>query len=196
MIIRVDRSLPLSYENDIENAVKEIPYFYAPNTSYAETDPFFEHYITLIKNSDVIENGQFTHAVLDEGNIVSNLHGFIYPILYIFAEKAGITINKITRIKINLILQDKTFKNINYNFPHSDRGTGDKVFLYYINDSDGDTFLFDEYDDYKIIPNKFTVNDRITPRKGTGVFFEANRFHASSNPAIAQNRYVINFNFI
>ena len=125
--------------------------------------------------------------------IIKNLLG---ANLYIFAEKAGITVNKISRIKINLILQDKTFKNINYNFPHSDRGTGDKVFLYYINDSDGDTFLFNEYDDYETIPDTFTVKDRITPRKGTGVFFEANRFHASSNPTIAKNRYVINFNFI
>jgi hypothetical protein len=196
MIIPVSNTLPIAYENDIEQAVKEIPYFYAPNTSYADNDPAFKHYTELTKNSNIVENGQFTHAVLDEGHIVSNLHGFVYPILYIFAEKAGITVNKISRIKINLILQDKTFKNINYNFPHSDRGTGDKVFLYYINDSDGDTFLFNEYDDYETIPDTFTVKDRITPRKGTGVFFLSNRFHASSNPAIAKNRYVINFNFI
>jgi hypothetical protein len=196
MILKIDRCLSVNYENDIEKVVTEIPYYYAPNTSYATDDPFLEHYLKLSKNSSIIENGQFTHAVLDEGNIVSNLHGFIYPLLYTFADKAELTIKKITRIKINLLLRDKTFKQFNYNFPHSDRGSGQKAFVYYVNNSDGDTFLFDEYDDYTNIPEKFTIVDRVQPKKGTGVFFDCNRFHASSNPVSTQHRYVINFNFI
>jgi len=196
MIIKVNKCLPELYENDIERVVTEIPYYYAPNTSYSEDDSFFEHYIKLTKNPNVVENGQFTHAVLDEGNIVSNLHGFIYPILYMFAEQAKIKINAITRIKINLLLRDKTFKEWNYNFPHSDRGRGEKAFVYYVNDSDGDTFLFEEFDDFINIPDNFTVVDRVTPKKGTGVFFDCMRFHASSNPVNMQHRYVINFNFI
>jgi hypothetical protein len=196
MIIKVEKCLPKKYEDDIEKAVTEIPYYYAPNTSYGSDDPFLAHYIKLSKNTNIIENGQFTHAVLDEGHIVSNLHGFIYPVLYMFAEKAEIAVTRITRIKINLLLRDKTFKEFNYNFPHSDRGLGEKVFLYYINDSDGDTFLFKEYDDFKNIPDNFSIDKKIKPVKGTGIFFECNRFHASSNPAITQHRYVINFNFI
>jgi hypothetical protein len=195
MIIRVNRSLPLAYENDIENAAKEIPYFYTPNTSYAESDPSFKHYAELTKNSNIVENGQFTHAILDHGKVLSELHGLIYPILYIFAEKANIVVNNITRIKINLLLRDRSLDSNNYNFPHSDRAGGDKAFLYYINQTDGDTFLFEEADDYKNIPSKFTLKDRVTPSKGTGVFFDCSRFHASSNPIINQHRFVINFNF-
>lgn len=196
MLVKVNNSLPAAYEDDIEKAVSEIPYYYAPNTSYGLDDPFLPHYLKLTQNANVIENGQFTHSVLDEGNIVSNLYGFLYPILYIFAEKANIKINKITRIKVNLLLRDRTFQQYNYNFPHSDRGSGDKVFLYYVNDSDGDTFIFEEHDDMQTIPDKFTVKERITPKKGTGIFFECKQFHASSNPAQFQHRYAINFNFI
>jgi len=196
MIVKLDKCLPKKYEDDLEKIVTEIPYYYAPNTSYADTDPFLEHYLKLSKNSNIIENGQFTHSVLDEGHIVSNLHGFIYPVLYIFAENAGITINKITRIKINLLLRDKTFKEFNYNFPHSDRGSGEKAFVYYINDADGDTFLFNEYDDFNTIPDTFTIADKVSPKKGTGVFFDCFRYHASSNPSVSQHRYVINFNFV
>ncbi len=196
MITKVNRCLSKKYEDDIEQVVTEIPYYYAPNTSYAKDDPFYEHYSKFLKDSNIIENGQFTHAILDEGHIVSNLHGFIYPLLYTFAEQAEIVVNKITRIKINLLLRDKTFQKINYNFPHSDRGNGEKAFVYYVNNSDGDTFLFDEHDDYINIPNSFTIIDRITPNKGTGVFFDCMRFHASSNPVTSQHRYVINFNFV
>lgn len=196
MIIKINNFLPELLENDLEKVVTEIPYYYAPNTSYSEDDPFFDHYIELIKNSCTIENGQFTHAVLDEGQVVSNLHGLLYPVLYSAAEKAGIKINAITRIKINLLLRDKTFTMNNYNFPHSDRGHGEKIFIYYLNDSDGDTIIFNEYDDYQTVPKKFTIAERITPKKGTGVFLECARFHASSNPAQTQHRYVINYNFI
>jgi hypothetical protein len=195
MIATVGNILPKKLENDIEHVVTEIPYYYGSNTSYGKEDPFFDHYSKLTQNINIVENGQFVHSVLDEGVIVSNLHGLLYPVLYQFADKAGITVNAITRIKINLLLRDKTFKEFNYNFPHSDRGNGEKVFIYYVNDSDGDTVMFNEYDDYKTIPDTFTIVDRITPKKGTGVFFEANRFHASCNPAISQHRYIINYNF-
>lgn len=196
MIVKVDRCLPAKYEDDIERAVTEIPYYYAPNTSYADNDPFLEHYLQLSKNKNIIENGQFTHSILDEGHVVSNLHGFVYPILYIFAESAGIKVKAITRIKINLLLRDRTFTEENYNFPHSDRGSGEKVFIYYINDADGDTVLFKEWDDMKTIPDKFNIEKRVTPKKGTGIFFDCMRYHASSNPVHSQHRYVINFNFI
>jgi hypothetical protein len=195
MIVKVNNCLPKKLENDIENIVGEIPYYYGPNTSYAVNDPFFDHYNKLSKHANVVENGQFTHSVLDEGTIVSNLHGLLYPVLYSFAEKENIEVNAITRIKINLLLKDKTFTKENYNFPHSDRGSGEKIFIYYINDSDGDTIIFNEYDDYVNLPDKFTIADRITPKKGTGVFLESSRFHASSNPSLMQHRYVINFNF-
>jgi len=197
MIIPVNNVLPKRLEDDIEYIVTDVPYYYAPNTSYAPEDPFFEHYLELVKKSNIIENGQFTYSVLDEGNIVSPLYNLFYPILFSFADKANIIVNEITRIKVNLLLRDKTFTSKNYNFPHSDRGNSgaDKAFIYYANDSDGDTVLFNEFDDYTHVPKNFTIADRVTPKKGTGVFLESNRFHASSNPAVSQHRYIINFNF-
>ena len=37
--------------------------------------------------------------------------------------------------------------------------------------------------------------DRITPKKGRAVLFHSNRFHASSNPVVAQRRVIINHVF-
>jgi hypothetical protein len=55
--------------------------------------------------------------------------------------------------------------------------------------------LFKEFDDLKTIPNNFNVQEKISPARGRGIFFEGKRFHASCNPSIFQHRYVINFNF-
>lgn len=194
MFKKIDKFLPEKYVYDIEEIVKDLPMYYSINTSYAPEDKHFEYWNDQLAKSTIVDNGQFTHAVFHKGEIFSKYYGLLYPILYLFAEKAGIVVNEIVRIKINLLLRDKTFTKENYNFPHSDRD-GKNVFVYYINDSDGDTVLFNEFDNLKTIPNNFTVYDRITPQRGSGAFFESMRFHASCNPAITQHRYVINFNF-
>jgi hypothetical protein len=194
MITKVDKCLPKKYISDIEDIVKDLPMYYSINTSYAPEDKHFNFWNSQLTQSNIVDNGQFTHAVFHKGEIFSKYYGLLYPILYMFADKAGYTVNEITRIKVNLLLQDKTFTSENYNFPHSDRD-GKYAFLYYVNDCDGDTIFFNEFDNLKTIPNNFTVCEKTNPSKGSGVFFESIRFHASCNPCISQYRYVINFNF-
>lgn len=77
-----------------------------------------------------------------------------------------------------------------HNNPHTDSRINHFVVLYYVNDTDGDTFMFDQLagDD----TSSFTVYKRITPKKGRAIIFNGSRYHASSTPTIAQ-RCVINF---
>jgi hypothetical protein len=194
MFKKIDKFLPEKYVSDVEEIVKDLPMYYSMNTSYAPEDKNFNFWNDQMKTSTIVDNGQFTHAVYHQGEIFSKYYGLIYPMLYLFAEKANIVVNEIVRIKINLLLRDKTFTEENYNFPHSDRD-GKYVFLYYINDSDGDTVLFNEFDNLKTVPSNFNIYKRVTPQQGSGVFFESMRFHASCNPCVSQHRYAINFNF-
>jgi Rps23 Pro-64 3,4-dihydroxylase Tpa1-like proline 4-hydroxylase len=64
--------------------------------------------------------------------------------------------------------------------------------VYYCNDSDGDTFLFNEFYDGKN-PDKLTIAQRVTPKKNRCVVFESNRMHASSSPIYSKDRRIINF---
>lgn len=69
-----------------------------------------------------------------------------------------------------------------------------KTLIYYVNDSDGDTFLFkNRYQDGKH-PGKLEVVDRYTPKKGSAVLFDSTQYHASSPPTKGK-RFVINFIF-
>jgi hypothetical protein len=67
--------------------------------------------------------------------------------------------------------------------------------IYYVNDSDGDTFLFNEFWDPVSgqPPTQLTLNQRVTPKRNRAVIFESDRFHASSNPRFNKNRFIINF---
>lgn len=73
------------------------------------------------------------------------------------------------------------------------------VVLYYVNDTDGDTFLFDKKTNYKDIryasvvnQNELKVVKRVTPKKGRVLIFNGNTYHSSSGPT-ENIRCIINF---
>jgi ectoine hydroxylase-related dioxygenase (phytanoyl-CoA dioxygenase family) len=80
-------------------------------------------------------------------------------------------------------------------YPHVDADKDHLVFLYYVNDSDGDTIFFNEkYDGSKI--DNLTVMSRVSPESGKAVVFDGRTYHASSSPSIGDYRCVINIDFI
>jgi hypothetical protein len=79
--------------------------------------------------------------------------------------------------------------HIDVHYPHL-------VVLYYVNDTDGDTFIFDKTTaDCKYITKdtKLNVLKKVSPKKGRVVVFNGNRYHSSSGPT-KDVRCIINFN--
>jgi hypothetical protein len=58
--------------------------------------------------------------------------------------------------------------------------------VYYVNNSDGDTRIFDD---------NMTMLHSNTPAQGNAIIFPSNRFHCSSNPIQSNVRCIINFVF-
>jgi hypothetical protein len=67
--------------------------------------------------------------------------------------------------------------------------------LYYVNDSDGDTFLFNRTKKDGPIPkdSELEILKRVSPKKGRVVLFDGSRYHSSSGPS-KDVRCIINFN--
>jgi hypothetical protein len=85
-----------------------------------------------------------------------------------------------------------------YDNPHVDAQFEHLVCLYYINDSDGDTFIFDKTSNDTPITypdTKFEIIKRITPKKGRAILFNGNRYHSSSCPTNGV-RCILNFNVL
>jgi hypothetical protein len=100
-----------------------------------------------------------------------------------FFIKNNIEFRAILRAKFNLVTnsletQERQPVHVDYKFNH-------KVFLYYVNDSDGDTILFDK--NYKIV-------EKIKPEKGKFLIFDGDILHASSPPVKSKKRMIINLN--
>lgn len=119
---------------------------------------------------------------------------FSYDVLvYSISELLGQRL-ELERIKTNLMLPKPKMKLQGYNRPHIDYPEcGMKTFLLYLNDCDGDTFIFDKtYTGEN--PGKMTVIEQITPNANTAVMFDSYRYHASSIPTLGK-RAVINVVF-
>jgi hypothetical protein len=100
---------------------------------------------------------------------------------------------EIYRIKANLLYKNSAFPENSYNPPHTDDVKSNfKSVVYYVNDSDGDTILFNESFTGQQLKN-VTVTEKCKPKRGNFFAFDSNRFHASTPPRINDRRMVINF---
>ena len=79
----------------------------------------------------------------------------------------------------------------NINFPHVDAEYPHDVLLYYINDSDGDTIIFNEKKGFCGTP---TIKQTIKPKKGRLVMFNGHHLHAGELPRTNEKRLVLNIN--
>ena len=104
-------------------------------------------------------------------------------------------IEGVNRIKFNLLLKNSEFPEDHYNLAHQDATRECYSLVYYLNDSDGDTYLFNEFYEDGKIPDKLTVAQRVTPKKNRAVIFDSTRYHASANPRNSSERFVINYVF-
>jgi hypothetical protein len=112
-----------------------------------------------------------------------------------FFEKHNLQIKEVIRIKSNILTRST---NTEYHSPHIDTSVPHLVFLYYVNDSDGDTFFFDKFysPDSELKEDELVVSRRVSPKQGRGILFNGHQYHASSSPNDSDMRCVINFCFI
>ncbi len=85
------------------------------------------------------------------------------------------------RCKANLKFKTKSKKV--HNIFHVDHALPHHVLIYYINDSDGDTYLQ---------LNKSLK--KVEPKKGRALMFKGGTMHAANHPKKTSKRLVLNFN--
>ena len=183
------------------------PWFFIPKTSsYKNAD------------SDVINDcsrpmiGSWSHIVYQNEQIVGSHWHMLELALMIAAEKANINVNKIIRIRLGLILSNETSQHTHG--AHADLVYPHTTALFYLNDSDGDTILYNEMYDVNyqtnnnfiedkskkyydtVLNGEVTVDTTITPEENKFVFFNGLKYHSSSTPLKNNYRIVVNYNFI
>jgi hypothetical protein len=124
----------------------------------------------------------FHHTILDNDVVLSSYFPFINLIALQLKDIFKLDNYKIFRLRFGLTLSYG--KNIINNAHIDEINKKHKVILLYINDSDGDTYF---YENNKII-------NSITPEKNKAVLFDGDIYHSSSKPLKNSRRIVLNIN--
>jgi hypothetical protein len=116
------------------------------------------------------------------------------PVLWQFEDIFNFDILEVERAKFNILTARPDTPEGSYNHPHIDTtGTGYVSLLLYLNDSDGDTVIFNEdYIDGQDRPEKLTIEQRISPKQNRAILFDSTRLHASCQPKETSARYIFN----
>jgi hypothetical protein len=192
MIKIIDDFLPPLYQTVLEKLllIDDFPWLYQEQTcNVYETET--SNYVYLDANT--MDFSQFVHVFCNNGVIYSTVQDKIFPVLY-FASLAVPEITGMVKAKANMTLPFNAPIG-SYNTPHIDLSEENILTLiYYVNDSDGDTLLFEEK------PEEFTgtltVKQSVTPKKGRAVLFNSRTIHAGQLPRESKKRVLINFNFL
>ncbi|HVR63460.1 MAG TPA: hypothetical protein VMU50_16280 [Polyangia bacterium] len=188
-LVEIENFIPKSYADLLENVICQNPEFlwqYNASTNNQNAPQIMN------QDENSYESDQFVHALYQEGAKRSGFFDLVFPFFYFLEDRTGILLSTIERIKANMLMK-KDGSADTYNTPHIDIPAPKyKSLLYYVKDSDGDTFIFNQtYFDKRAL----TVRQRIAPKKGKAVIFDSNIWHASSNPRANMNRVVLNFIF-
>ena len=132
-----------------------------------------------------INSPQLTHVFFGNNEVNSAFYPNVTNILSNF--KLPFKLIQFYRIKANLNFNVNEGNTHMHQPIHVDtEKKGYKSFIYYVNESDGDTLFFD---------NNGEIINRISPKKGMGILFDSNIAHAAQNPIKSLKRLVINFVF-
>lgn len=165
------------------------------------------YYINDVTSDAYGNNSGFSHVAYDLGVQPSEWYPFLMPLVYAIEEAAGHKITQLLRIRVGMLLKTDE-PEYDYNTPHLDFLMPHYTACYYVNDSDGDTILFnqgrsdiegEELTENTVInyvkDTDFTIEQRCTPKKGQVCLFDGMRFHSSSKPKETSRRIVITVNY-
>lgn len=191
-IVEVENFLPQSLQKHLLHILK--------------SEDFSWHYIHDVTqdihgNSIYNQPGFFNMPVLDgvPRNKNYDIFSFMVPMLVEEFNKHYSDSNLfLSRIRIGMNIPPTSDNTLaEYNTPHIDHDENNSshikknvVALYYVNDVEGDTFIFNETTKSK----NYSIMKKISPKMGKLVFFDGNHYHASSCSRSSDVRIVISFN--
>ena len=168
----------------------EFPWYYGRKV---HTEDTYENFFLYGWNTHIV-NG--TRVVYDPNDI-------IVPTVKKALINAGEDLNEIVRLRIVL----NTAADKNYlNGAHVDFDHRHRTALLYLNDSDGNTILYnekfdptDDYNDSKLymekkIP-KLTVQSEVEPKRNRLFIFNGLTYHSGTTPTTVARRVLLNINY-
>jgi hypothetical protein len=176
----IDDFIPESFRLTLENLINSnnFEWQYAKNSSYSEWN-----FGDTVQHDGVF---QLCHMIKNIDGYFSKDYEIFKPLIYFFETRTGLKVKGLYKLKVNMLTQREITEKANKLATHKDVSDSNEYvsFIYYVNDSDGDTVVYDEEKD-KIV-------DRCTPKANRCFWFKSNQWHNATPPKNHPTRIVIN----
>lgn len=178
MIEILDDIIPITNQNNIQKIVECVDFKWI----CVDTVNYPKEYNSLYKPN----KKQFEHHLVKNYQIVSEYFEPIFDNLPL----PEFNQYKILRAKVNLNIPNK---RKNFITPHTDSFIpNSKSIIYYINNSDGETIIYNNKFSSNSIPKFWWNKTKISPKKGRIVKFNSNILHSGNVPYEFITRLVLN----
>lgn len=192
----IDDFLPTEQFESLQSYVlsMQFPWFYCEHVSLPPEDG------AGIVDKNAVETDGFNHIFYDKPWDVKS---FTYKQLESFISQLEISLGlreeDIIRFRASMKSPKLGFSEGNYNLPHVDYFFPHESLIYYINDSDGPTYVFDQVHQYTgknlgIGFDSFTIKTKILPKANRLLWINGLQYHTASNPIQSKRRVIFNIN--
>ena len=182
----IDDFLTQSYYESLRASVTDpgFPWYFQDNVTY-ESSEIEGVYI----NENPINNSfGFSHVIYFNSEVRSQVGNLFMP--FAFQVKDYLKASEIMRVRLDMTVYNPDTRmhgpHVDYNdIPHYSA-------VYYINDSDGPTVLFNE----KQGQDSLTIKETIDPKPNRLLLFDGSYIHTGYSPSRHNSRVLINSNYI
>jgi hypothetical protein len=179
MLLSSTKPLPDIIVDQIENIVtqQQFPWYLVKETTFVDGPTPYE---------GAFNNSSFSHVLVMDYQPASQYYDVFESALRLISAAADQEFTDIVRVRLGCLLPDK----LPHHCPHVDFEEEHTTALYYVNESDGDTIMFNACE--SIFQPDCQI--RIAPERGKMIVFNGNVLHASSSPSTGY-RIALNVNF-
>lgn len=188
-VLVIDDAVPEETQVQLENLFMspQIDWTFNPSSLYVggkllDNTSDFPQTVSTVDTPLMTHICAFNHAKTNNSLVP------VFPVI----ESVPHDITKLLRVKVNLTNPTPGTTADSHNPVHVDAGIEEDylVGVYYINNADGDTFIFNEKKGHQ---GPLTIKQRVSPKRGRLVVFNGGYLHAGGLPTKGP-RLVMNIN--
>ena len=134
-IIEIENFIPIDYQHHIESVMTGMEFPWVFNKNMVSGDDVF------LENDN--NHAGFNHFFFEHQKTQSNFFQLFYPLVLTITSKVDVPFNMLIRMRANMTLASPESK-LDWHMPHIDSFMPHYNAIYYVNDTDGDTVIFNE----------------------------------------------------
>lgn len=183
---------PIEIKNVVDYSYQQQIYSYLTNINFDWH--FMEDTTTETSNMPQTSTPAFGNLLYYYKHDENPHYEFIKPLISKIEENSKLKIVKLLRARAGFLLNTKySLPSMPYrhNIPHRDFDQDHYVAVYYANQADGDTIIFNEIEPSE----KYYPMHKCTPEQGKVLIFNGWHYHSSTCPKMYTKRIAITINF-